>query len=801
VFSSKKIPFLKILTFLGICFLLHKLDSVFAETSPWAQINGNINIFTIKTSVYGLLSGERDTRFNLNPYNGVRLSQDLGVTWENIGLAGTGVTDLAVQGETLYAVTFFVVNGEVGLYVKENKDSNWVHKGPNASGGHILADGDTVVLGTKSNGLWISQDRGNTFTQKIGTGWYGPQIYSVAKSGTTILVGAALKTYISRNNGETFSEIPALRDKIMLRLLIYDAQLFFAGTLQEDGLYKSEDAGTTWTKLTTLVPNKIEFLLQYKQTIYVAGIGNSPLTLSVYRSEDRGRSWTDTELSLPSTGSSLSQLTYYFADMRHYLFYSGVNHGIYRYTLPETSPSEIAFLDPIWNSQNPNRFIDNISSFFDHSYPLYGYSYFKEPTEEKTTTLNFLGQKATEPNLYYSSHDGIDFSLPVGTPLLAPADGLATYYTCTPCGNAIKINHQNGYQTTYLHLQKDGLFTKGTNVPIHKGETLGKVGMTGNTSGPHVHFSILKDINNNGSFSDDYVSGRVDPFGWNSTNDPDPWGSFEWTDTLGTHLGTNSFYMWNNAFPEQTAYVTNVTKDQQLTLDNTTISFDSLNGLIPLTILAKTYAKAIIPKTQKDLKYIPNTSLLLNSYDTLGKQIASLEGTLQIVVDITNVDLSKVIPDTLKLYFWDETAKLWESLPSVVDFTTKVVTAETTHLSQFALLAEKKDKNLPETIIELNGEMTGDWYNSSPTVGFLVVGDTSPQVNVYYSLDDGNNWVLYQQPFTLSKEGLINIFYRAEKDNTYEETKNQIIKIGGASNWKKKIVIKNARFTVSATSP
>ena len=61
--------------------------------------------------------------------------------------------------------------------------------------------------------------------------------------------------------------------------------------------------------------------------------------------------------------------------------------------------------------------------------------------------------------MYYSSHDGYDYSLKYGTNILAPADGFAEYHYCNPCGNSIKINHLNGYQTTYMHLQKEGLIT------------------------------------------------------------------------------------------------------------------------------------------------------------------------------------------------------------------------------------------------------------------------------------------------------------------------------------------------------
>ncbi|WP_159437664.1 peptidoglycan DD-metalloendopeptidase family protein [Ferrimonas marina] len=84
-------------------------------------------------------------------------------------------------------------------------------------------------------------------------------------------------------------------------------------------------------------------------------------------------------------------------------------------------------------------------------------------------------------------HNGVDFSGPVGTPVLAAADGEvveARYKRLN--GNFIRIKHGK-YQTYYLHLS-DMAVTKGQRV--RRGQVIGSLGNTGRSTGPHLHFEI-----------------------------------------------------------------------------------------------------------------------------------------------------------------------------------------------------------------------------------------------------------------------------------------------------------------------
>ena len=88
-------------------------------------------------------------------------------------------------------------------------------------------------------------------------------------------------------------------------------------------------------------------------------------------------------------------------------------------------------------------------------------------------------------------HKGTDFAAPIGTPIRATASGTVTKSSYTRSnGKYVKIKHNATYSTQYLHMDKRavkvGQFVK-------QGDYIGTVGMTGNTSGPHVCYRFWKN--------------------------------------------------------------------------------------------------------------------------------------------------------------------------------------------------------------------------------------------------------------------------------------------------------------------
>lgn len=88
-------------------------------------------------------------------------------------------------------------------------------------------------------------------------------------------------------------------------------------------------------------------------------------------------------------------------------------------------------------------------------------------------------------------HNGIDYAAPVGTDVYAAGDGVVVYrYLSKSYGNYLRIKHANGFSSVYAHLHayaagmKDGAIVK-------RGQVIGKVGNTGRSTGPHLHFEII----------------------------------------------------------------------------------------------------------------------------------------------------------------------------------------------------------------------------------------------------------------------------------------------------------------------
>ncbi|HVE62569.1 MAG TPA: M23 family metallopeptidase [Mycobacteriales bacterium] len=84
-------------------------------------------------------------------------------------------------------------------------------------------------------------------------------------------------------------------------------------------------------------------------------------------------------------------------------------------------------------------------------------------------------------------HEGLDFGAPHGSPVRAAFDGVVVYAAYDGgYGKQIRIRHGNGVVTTYSHLSR--IVVSGGRVAA--GETIGKVGSTGSSTGPHLHFEV-----------------------------------------------------------------------------------------------------------------------------------------------------------------------------------------------------------------------------------------------------------------------------------------------------------------------
>ena len=93
---------------------------------------------------------------------------------------------------------------------------------------------------------------------------------------------------------------------------------------------------------------------------------------------------------------------------------------------------------------------------------------------------------------YNKMHRGLDFSAPRGTPIVAAGDGVIEVAGRNGAyGNYIRIRHNGTYKTAYAHMKG---FARGMRAGkrVRQGQTIGYVGSTGRSTGPHLHYEVLK---------------------------------------------------------------------------------------------------------------------------------------------------------------------------------------------------------------------------------------------------------------------------------------------------------------------
>ncbi|WP_205079460.1 peptidoglycan DD-metalloendopeptidase family protein [Pelotomaculum sp. FP] len=120
------------------------------------------------------------------------------------------------------------------------------------------------------------------------------------------------------------------------------------------------------------------------------------------------------------------------------------------------------------------------------------------PSAASDYVTSFFGTRLHPILGIYKTHTGIDIGAGYGTAILAAADGVVTTaaYDAGGYGNYIIIDHGNGNKTLYAHMSQ---MSAGVGQTVTQGQTIGFVGSTGLSTGPHLHFEV-------------YVGGtRVDP--------------------------------------------------------------------------------------------------------------------------------------------------------------------------------------------------------------------------------------------------------------------------------------------------
>jgi murein DD-endopeptidase MepM/ murein hydrolase activator NlpD len=118
--------------------------------------------------------------------------------------------------------------------------------------------------------------------------------------------------------------------------------------------------------------------------------------------------------------------------------------------------------------------------------------FLKSPLKFEPRITSRFSSSRKHPILGYArAHNGVDYYAPMGAPVNAVAPGVVTLAGWTNGGGrTVKVRHNNGYETEYLHLSSIAVRA---GQRIGQGDLVGKVGMTGLATGVHLHYGMKKN--------------------------------------------------------------------------------------------------------------------------------------------------------------------------------------------------------------------------------------------------------------------------------------------------------------------
>ena len=133
---------------------------------------------------------------------------------------------------------------------------------------------------------------------------------------------------------------------------------------------------------------------------------------------------------------------------------------------------------------------ENVEGHYDKNGKSVQKALMKTPINGARLSSSF-GMRKHPIDGFNKMHRGTDFAAPKGTPIMASGNGIIQKAGwCGGGGNCVKIRHNSTYETIYAHMSK---FARGIKkgVRVQQGQTIGYVGSTGKSTGPHLHYEVI----------------------------------------------------------------------------------------------------------------------------------------------------------------------------------------------------------------------------------------------------------------------------------------------------------------------
>lgn len=617
-------------------------------------------IRTIELSKEGILFASNENTSVTGLSNGLYFDYNAKLEFQLKALKNYLIEDIKSDDSFYYVATKNSYYNQIGLF-KISKDFSQVSNiGIKAAARKVLPFKNKVYTGGTVHGCYVVNKDGSGLTQVLGDGYTGPYIDDLKANSTNVFIlsrGQLYKVdYLSNNLSQIYSvlrpsSIEVDDEKIYASAGYQFYHLSFDGKISNQKNFQ----------------NNINFIKKYKDYIFV--VESSPYAINFWASRDKGLNFYKSNFSMPAAYqitnleiSGENPLTVYINTNGYGLF-----KGSFIWDF-----EDLRIFNSPFKITNSRQLKDKITSFFDHKYPFLGNKV--EDIQDSSTTLNFDGKSLPKPYLYYSSHDGTDFGLPMNTPINPVLNGTASYfYQDKGLGHAILVSHPNGYITIYGHLSENGLITKSVK-NVTESDVLGYVGMSGNTNGPHLHFTVYKGSK--------ILENKVDPYGWNSKN-LDPWSL----------IGSKSKYLWKDkALP--LSYQFNQNQSSEILIEN--INLKNKQGA-ELELSNLEIEKSAPIYDQKNYDYRPNTSYNFRITDYLGNR-----SNKTIYYEIKFKDFES-FSDEKRYSIWKLFEGKHEKLETKFDPKTMSLTAESViNESDLVILKDKFKKIKSSSIFKTN---------------------------------------------------------------------------------------------------
>ncbi len=154
---------------------------------------------------------------------------------------------------------------------------------------------------------------------------------------------------------------------------------------------------------------------------------------------------------------------------------------------------EILFANLILSGQDNSLYYfdkENVEGHYDKNGKSVQKALMKTPINGARLSSSY-GMRKHPIDGFNKMHRGTDFAAPKGTPIMASGNGIVKKAGwCGGGGNCVKIRHNSTYETIYAHMSK---FARGIKkgVRVKQGQTIGYVGSTGKSTGPHLHYEVV----------------------------------------------------------------------------------------------------------------------------------------------------------------------------------------------------------------------------------------------------------------------------------------------------------------------